>query len=334
MKRLAIHLALWALYAAVEFLANLPHSVDAEDLLRQTLFFIPVVALPFYLVAYYLVPTLLWQGKKTWFWICCLLILVVVLFVRLHWTSWYWALMSGKSMAVPLSKVTKNLIRDYAVIGFAVALKIIRDWDKKDRLTNQLQTEKRDAELQFLRAQIHPHFLFNTLNNLYGLALSQSPNTPDSILRLSGLLDFILYECNTERIPLEKEVRLILDYIELEKLRIGNRLQLQFDVKDADQTALIAPLLLLPLVENAFKHGARASNDTVFIKINLRVQEQTLYFQVENSKPETREKAGNGSKGIGLLNIEKRLKLLYSGRYFLQKFNMDNAFLVSLKLRL
>ena len=334
MTRLAIHLALWALYAAVEFLANLPHTVDREDLLRQTLFFIPVVALPFYAVAYYLVPRLLWRGHKTYFWICCLLILVAVLFIRLHWTSWYWTLMSGKSMTVPLSKVTKNLIRDYAVIGFAVALKIIRDWDKKDRLTNQLQLEKRDAELQFLRAQIHPHFLFNTLNNLYGLALTKSPHTPDSILRLSGLLDFILYECNTERIPLEKEVRLIRDYIELEKLRIGDRLQLQFVVADAGQSVLIAPLLLLPLVENAFKHGARAANDTVFIKIDLRVQDRMLYFQVENSKPEDRQEAGNGSKGIGLLNIEKRLKLLYSGRYFLHKSNTDHTFLISLKLNL
>ncbi|MCB0533738.1 MAG: histidine kinase [Lewinellaceae bacterium] len=334
MKRLAIHLALWALYAAVEFLANIPHTVDRGDLLRQTLFFIPVVALPFYVVAYYLVPKLLWRGHKTYFWICCLLILAFVLFIRLHWTSWYWTLMTGKTVTASLSKVTKNLIRDYAVIGFAVALKIIRDWDKKDRLTNQLQTEKRDAELQFLRAQIHPHFLFNTLNNLYGLALQQSPHTPDSILRLSGLLDFILYECNTDRIPLKKEIQLILDYIELEKLRIGDRLQLQFSVEDEGLNALIAPLLLLPLVENAFKHGARAANDAVFIKIDLRVQDQNLYFQVENSKPEDKQEAGNGSKGIGLLNIEKRLKLLYPGQYFMHKSNTASTFLISLKLNL
>ncbi len=334
MKRIALHLALWGLYAAVEFVANLPHYPDPRELLLQTLFFLPVIALPFYFVGYVLVPRLLWSGHKLWFWTSCFAVLLVVLLIRLYWTNWYWTLINGHDFNIPLSKISKNLIRDYAVIGFAVALKIIRDWEKKDRQTAQLKQEKRDAELQFLRAQIHPHFLFNTLNNLYGLALQQSPNTPDSILRLSGLLDFILYECNEDQIPIRKEIRLLHDYIELERLRFGERLQLKFQHDDPPENLRIAPLLLLPFVENAFKHGANATNDTVVIKVDLRVTENLLIFQVENSLRNQPKNKKNGAKGIGWQNVEKRLEWLYPHRHHLFKTETDERFLVSLKIEL
>lgn len=334
MKRVALHLTLWALYAAVEFLANLPHYRDGMALLRETLFFLPVIALPFYFIAYFLVPRLLWRGQKTAFWLSCVAVFTGVMIIRLKWTDWYWSWESGHLINLPLSKVSKNLFRDYAVIGFAVALKIIRDWDRKDRLTIQLQGEKRDAELQFLRAQIHPHFLFNTLNNLYGLALKNSPQTPDSILRLSGLLDFILYECNAEKIPVQKEITLIGQYIELERLRFGERLNLVFNCDTPPENALVAPLLLLPFVENAFKHGAGNTNGEVFVKIDLRIDGKTLWFQVENSKSPNGRPETNGSKGIGLRNVEKRLQLLYPGRYQLHKTESADVFLISLELRL
>ncbi len=334
MKRVILHLLLWTLYAIVEYVANLPHYSDREELLRQTLFFLPVIALPFYFIAYFLLPRLLWRGQKTLFWLSCAAVFLVVLFIRLKWTHWYWYWQMGHSFDVPLSKVSKNLFRDYAVIGFAVALKVIRDWDRKDRLTIQLQGEKRDAELQFLRAQIHPHFLFNTLNNLYGLALKNAPQTPDSILRLSGLLDFILYECNAEKIPVQKEITLIGQYIELERLRFGERLNLVFNHDTPPENALVAPLLLLPFVENAFKHGAGNTNGEVFVKIDLRIDGKNLWFQVENSNSPNGKSASGGSKGIGLRNVEKRLQLLYPDRYLLHKTESTDVFLISLELRL
>lgn len=334
MKRVALHLLLWTLYAVVEYVANLPHYSDRKELLRQTLFFLPVIALPFYFIAYFLLPRLLWRGQKTLFWLSCGAVFLVVLFIRLQWTHWYWLWQTGRPFDVPLSKISKNLFRDYAVIGFAVALKVIRDWDRKDRLTIQLQGEKRDAELQFLRAQIHPHFLFNTLNNLYGLALKNAPQTPDSILRLSGLLDFILYECNAEKIPVQKEITLIGQYIELERLRFGERLNLVFNADTPPENALVAPLLLLPFVENAFKHGAGSTNGEVFVKIDLRIDGKNLWFQVENSKSPNGKSESNGSKGIGLRNVEKRLQLLYADRYRLHKTESADVFLISLELRL
>lgn len=336
MYRIFLHLLLWTAYVAVEFVANLPHYRDKQELLLQTVFFLPVIAVPYYFIAYFLVPRLLWQGKKLWFWLACIIVFLLVMIFRLQWENWYWHLQLGQEFRMPLSKISKNLFRDYAVIALGVCLKIIRDWDKKDRLATRLTEEKRDAELQFLRAQIHPHFLFNTLNNLYGLALKNSPHTPDSILKLSGLLDFILYECNAEKIPLRKEMELIRHYIELERLRFGDRLELTFDPPDWSDDVQVAPLLLLPFVENAFKHGAaNTASDQVFVKIDLHLEGRTLHFQVENSKSQ-RPKSGaaDGHKGIGLLNVEKRLDLLYPGQYELKKVEGTDVFLIALTLRI
>ncbi len=335
-KRILLHLILWLAYMAVEFVANLPHYRDPQELLLQTLFFLPVIALPFYFVAYFLVPRMLWQGRKTLFWLSSAVVFLLVMVFRLQWENWYWLLKNGEYFHLPLSKTSKNLFRDYAVIALGVCLKVIRDWDKKDRLASRLQAEKRGAELQFLRAQIHPHFLFNTLNNLYGLALKGSPHTPDSILKLSGLLDFILYECNAERIPLRKELDLIGHYIELERLRFGDRLALSFHTPGTPDDLLVAPLLLLPFVENAFKHGAANSeSDVVFVKIDLYTEGRTLHFQVENSKS-SRPRAGKDDdhKGIGLRNVEKRLELLYPGGFELHKTDGADVYLIALKLRL
>lgn len=333
-RRILLHLLLWTAYVAVEFVANLPHYDDKKELLRQSIFFLPLIALPFYVVGYVLTPRLLWRGKKTLFWMACAIVFLLQIVFRLEWSNWYYNLLGDREIHLPLGKISKNLFHDYAVIALGVCLKIIRDWDNKDRLTSRLQTEKRDAQLQFLRAQIHPHFLFNTLNNLYGLALKNSPHTPDSILKLSGLLDFILYECNAEQIPLHKEINLIRHYIELERLRFGDRLNLHFEPELPPGDIHIAPLLLLPFVENAFKHGAaNTTTGEVFVKIRLFARRHTLHFQVENSKSNPISKpTDQNHQGIGLHNVEQRLALLYHGRYRLQKVEGEAVFLIDLEL--
>jgi two-component system LytT family sensor kinase len=335
MKRVLQHLLLWTAYVAVEFIANLPHYKDGAELLRQTLFFLPVIALPFYFTAYYLVPRFLWQGRKWLFWLSCTAVLLTVMAIRLKWENWYWLLQTGRDFNLPLSKISKNLFRDYAVIALGVALKIIRDWDTRDRLAQQLQQEKRDAELQFLRAQIHPHFLFNTLNNLYGLALKGSPHTAESILKLSGLLDYILYECNAPFIPVSKELTLIKQYTDMEQLRFGDRLNVTFTGGPIPDGALVAPLLMLPFVENAFKHGAiDPATDKVQVKIDLYIEKGVLHFQVENSTPSGQKKqAKEKTRGLGLRNVEKRLELLYPGRYTLRVLESNGVYLIVLSLQ-
>ena len=170
----------------------------------------------------------------------------------------------------------------------------------------ELLKEKVEAELQFLKNQTNPHFLFNTLNNLYALALKESKQTPEAILRLSNLLRFMLNESAYDKISLKKEIEVLENYIELEKLRFGDRLSLSTKFPDQLNGERIAPLILLPLVENAFKYGAGESETNCSVTIELKLEED-LHFFVENSVG----KVELESQGIGLANLKRQLDLLY-----------------------
>ena len=172
----------------------------------------------------------------------------------------------------------------------------------------QLVEEKLQSELRFLRAQTNPHFLFNTLNNLYHLARKRSDSTPDAILKLSGMMRFMLYECSAPRIRLSQEVNVIRDYLDLERLRYGARLDVGFQVEADEESRLIAPLLLLPFVENAFKHGASESQGNTWVRIFLLLKNGELHFRVENAKDPSERMA---AEGIGLKNVKRQLELLY-----------------------
>jgi two-component system, LytTR family, sensor kinase len=178
------------------------------------------------------------------------------------------------------------------------------------QMTQQLRIEKQAAELNYLKSQTNPHFLFNTLNNIYALAADKSDLTPESILRLSAILRFMLYETNVPTIRLEQEVQIISDYMALEQLRYDERLRVVFEVDMADPKQPIPPLLLIPLVENAFKHGAAETRNAPFVEIRLRVQAQTLYFQVVNSVESVTSEAPVRER-IGLSNLRRQLELLY-----------------------
>lgn len=324
------HVLFWAGFAGLDFAANGIHYADRAILLRDTLLSLPILMGAAYFVGYVLVPQLLWRGRRWAFLGASLLVAVVVCYLRWRSTLWIVFLDEGYRLALPLSKVFKNVLRDYAVIALAVSLQIIGDWDRKDRHNRVLQREKQEAELQFLRAQIHPHFLFNTLNNLYGLALTRSERTAEGILRLSGLLDYILYECNAPLIPLRKELEVIDKYVELERLRYGERLDLRLDFDGADSSIPIAPLLLLPFVENCFKHGAAAVDGNCRIELQVTTDSDSLTFTAVNSRrPDHRQREG---QSIGLQNVRRRLNMLYPNRHELEITEEERWFRVKLSI--
>lgn len=181
----------------------------------------------------------------------------------------------------------------------------------KEREKNLIK-EKLTAELQSLKNQLNPHFLFNTLNNIYALTRKKSDLAPEAVMKLSDLLSFILYEANQEQIPLSKEIQFLEDYIDIQKMRYSNGLTISFS-KEVDHTGeTIAPLLLLPLVENAFKHGASENHYDSFISLRLHIQAGKLSFEVKNSI-ETPATFTEG-KGIGLANLKRQLEMLYKGQ--------------------
>jgi LytS/YehU family sensor histidine kinase len=218
------------------------------------------------------------------------------------------------------------------VAGFAAAFKLMKYWYEKEYLNSVLQKEKLDAELQSLKAQLHPHFLFNTLNNIYSITENVSRPASDMLLKLSALLRYILYECNRPLVKLPQEFKLIEDYIALEKVRYKH-IELDVRLIDKAEGYNIAPLLLLPLVENCFKHGTSQVIEQPWINITTELKENIFAIKLINGKP-----VGNGmnnfTEGIGLSNVKKRLNLLYPGRHELVVIAEGEVFIVQLKLNL
>jgi two-component system LytT family sensor kinase len=191
----------------------------------------------------------------------------------------------------------------------------------------ETQLQLKDQELQHLKKQIHPHFLFNTLNTIYGFAIKQSKNTAPVILKLSNLLDYILYQVNKPKVSLKEEILHINEYIELERIRFRDTLQVNFTYDEIDEKVQIAPMLLIPFVENAFKHG-KLSEGILSINANLTLKKDQLNFSIRNTAHNLHN--GEESTGIGLVNIKKRLDLLYADKFSLKIENVNNWFSVEL----
>lgn len=218
-----------------------------------------------------------------------------------------------------------------SIIFFGIA-KLIHNHLKLKESTVKLRLEKQDAELNYLKSQTNPHFLFNTLNNIYSLAKDKSDLAPESILRLSKILRFMLYETGGQFISMAQEIEIIRDYIALEKLRYDESLRINFklDVEDLGQS--LPPLLLIPLVENAFKHGVSETINHPFVDIHLSTDQQQLLFVVKNSS-EIVHKEESIKENIGLSNLRRQLELLYS-EYNLSVQKIDTVFIATLKINL
>ena len=219
------------------------------------------------------------------------------------------------------------------ILGFALMIKFVKRWWHKQKETELLAKEKTKAELQLLKAQVHPHFLFNTLNNIYFFTLTNSAQAPVMIKKLSGMLHYILNECDQPLVPLEKEIKMIQDYMALEKIRYGEQMQMTIDIEKDHDNKMIAPLLLIPFVENSFKHGASKMITQPWVKLYIYIENNRLHFTIRNSKPPTNRPAI--SKGnIGLKNVTKILELLYPGTHELKIVSETDSYAVYLFLQL
>jgi LytS/YehU family sensor histidine kinase len=193
------------------------------------------------------------------------------------------------------------------------------------------EKEKVNAELQLLKAQVHPHFLFNTLNNIYSFSLKNSDKTPQMILQLSSLLSYMLYDCKNDEVLLEKEIEIMRNYIDLEKERYGSRLDVSVNIEGEVKDKYVAPLLLLPFLENAFKHGASELLKDSWLSIELYTKQNMLRCKIVNSKDEM---VISSTEGIGIENVKRRLAYLYPEKHELKLSDEGNFYVVSLLLEL
>jgi len=224
----------------------------------------------------------------------------------------------------------------FSYIALSTLLHLSKSWfelNEKKKAINKLEREKLDAELLSLKTQINPHFLFNSLNNLYSLSLDQDSRLPDLLLRLSDNLRYMLYESGDHFVPLQKEIQFLENYIDLQRLRAPERVDIQFAVEGKIKDKAIAPLLLIHFVENAFKFGAKGSNTSAYAHIHCKVLENTLEFRVSNNKGKLAMPSKQAG-GIGLSNTQKRLQLLYPDRHQLRIEELEEDFYLFLTLTL
>jgi LytS/YehU family sensor histidine kinase len=298
-----------------------------------------VIALNFILFEYS-VPFVL-RKRKTIIYNILLAVLLLWVYLMLYsFGSYTWRLLGIQvHVYTPLrifSSIDATLKNQMAYstgsVFFFGIIRHIYNYTKLKQATQQLRIEKQQAELNYLKSQTNPHFLFNTLNNIYSLARDKSDLAPESILRLSKILRFMLYETGGEFIAIEQELKIMSDYIALEKLRYDDSLHVNFNHDVEDMKQAIPPLLLIPLVENAFKHGVSETRNQPFVDIHLSVNKRQLAFVVKNS---TEEFPGEGSvkENIGLSNLRRQLEMLYTD-YNLSVQQGASVFTTTLKINL
>jgi len=244
----------------------------------------------------------------------------------------YFPTMPGMQFIVPVWG--RQILFNYpTIVGFALAIKLLKSWYLKQKEAAQVAREKINAELQLLKAQVHPHFLFNTLNNIYSFIINDSPAATEAIKKLSTLLRYIINECNQPLVKLEKELKMIKGYIDLEKIRYGESFNMRLQIQGNAINKMICPLLLIPFLENSFKHGASQMLAHPWVNLDIVIEDQYLYFNLTNSTPAlTGEKTV--TKGLGLSNVKKRLTILYPGTHSLNITDDVMSFGVSLKIPL
>ncbi|MDB4292407.1 histidine kinase [Maribacter sp.] len=321
------HLLFWVgLFFLFAILAAL-NSGSIRPHLITYIAFIPAQMLAAYTLNYYQLPKLLYKKKYLLFGISLLVsIYVFSALGRISVVHIAEPYVRTDFVQEPIFEILSDMAYLFSVYFtstyvYAFLMMLIKAvktrFEEKQRL-ELLQKEKIASELKFLKGQIQPHFLFNTLNNLYALTLSKSDLAPVVVLKLSDLLDFILYQSNQSSIPISKEIELIQGFIELETLRYRDKIGVDFKYEVPDNTLHIPPLLLLPLVENAFKHGASGSTEKALIKIDLKATAQQLNFEIYNTKTKNVIPKTQAGKGIGTSNLRRQLALEYPNKHSLE----------------
>lgn len=339
-NRIKWHILFW--FAYVFFNTTIPSVLDVDNTFLKDLSFVlvqlPIKIIATYSLVYFFMPRYL-LVKKYYVFFAFIIPLAFALGTLQRYILGttlypiYYPEHLAEYGVIYWPKVFYAAVDIYSIATVAAVIKLLKQWFSNQQITNSLKQEKLAAELKFLKAQIHPHFLFNTLNNLYALTLKKSSKAPEVVLKLSELLDYMLYECNVSKVSLEKEVNMLENYIALEKIRYGDDLKINFNVDKSVKEILISPMLLLPLVENAFKHGVSGEIYEKWIRIELKAKDQVLEFSIENNRDiSSTNNKQSYTEGIGLKNVIRRLELVYHKKHQLKIEDKGDRFKVLLTI--
>ncbi|SEL26632.1 sensor histidine kinase [Parapedobacter koreensis] len=327
-----IYLGYWVMVTLI-FLYDRTYLIEKAGLPN---FFACVVVRVALLIAlawaniHWLIPRYLLHGKYGQYFALVVALIVAYLVIQSLYDHYLFGYVLGPNRNVRLStSLIYNFTHTSLYLLLTVALKFSMDWYEQKKVLQEIRVEKLQAEVNYLRAQVNPHFLFNALNNLYALTIKKSDEAPDVVLKLSELMEYMLYESDEAYVPLEKEINYLNNYLDLEKIRQGNQADIRLVVSGNVDKCQIPPFLILPLVENAFKHGISRAVRNAYLHIHIAIGEQ-LEVRIANNKVGVRPHHSNG--GVGLANLRKRLELLYAGNYDLHIVDGADRYEVTLKI--
>ncbi len=327
-NRVLQHILFWALSFLI--LVNV-FKVSAEikeiDLVYTFVFHLPIF-LVVYLNLKVLFPFFMEKGRYLFFFVGAVVVIIAGSgFYMALFNKWVDYIFDGYYFIA--SYRFRDISLFYLVyISLSSLLKLARGWFK----LQEIEKEKNETELKALRSQINPHFLFNSLNSIYSLARKKSPEVPGKIVQLSDLMRHIIYESDSDLIPLEKEIEMVRNYIGMQNLRASGPEKISLETSGETKNKKIAPLVFLPFVENSFKHGLKSGAENVYAKIKISVEKDKLLFEVENTKGGTPVLSDSKYKGIGIENVRKRLELIYPSSHKLEIMDGENTFKVVLRI--
>jgi two-component system, LytTR family, sensor kinase len=327
------HLFFWTLVFGVWYFLRYQDYDTQQQAFLVTLIKVVDLAMLVYVTNYVLIPQLLYKKKYAWFVLGFIALVVTSSIIKMNIIG----MVINDQAMINFSGNLKTRIYDHVIPHFflviaGVAVKLIFDYSSLQQRMAEIAKEKAEAELNFLKSQINPHFLFNSLNAVYFLIDKNNTEARESLHKFSDMLRYQLYELNGAKIPIEREVSYLKDYVDLQKLRKDNSYSVQFSSSPRVNGFSIEPLLLVPFVENAFKHISHYTGRNNFVKLDLDRSNGHFTFTVVNSKEpgKTTEKHG----GIGLVNVKRRLELLYPGKHSLHISDQSDQYKVELSLKL
>lgn len=329
------HVFFWMLVFGVWYF--LRYEDYALEITAFKITFVKVIdlALMVYVTNYLLIPKLLYKKRYVWFTLCFVIMIVSSSLLKMQIIGQ----ILGNPALFKLSagnlkvRIYDNVIPHFFLVIAGAAFKLMSDYGEMQKHMAEMAKEKAEAELNFLKSQINPHFLFNSLNSVYFLIDKENKDARNALHKFSDMLRYQLYEANGEKIPIEKEISYLRDYVDLQRLRKDENYDVQFQCSPEVKDFSIEPLLLVPFVENAFKHISHKSGKKNFVKLDLTRQNGYFDFKVENSKEAGTHHSKNEG-GIGLGNVKRRLELLYPDTHQLSIHEQDDTFNVILKIKI
>lgn len=331
------HIWFWLGYFAFNVIRWGSYFDDYWYSLKSNLVEFPLHIVLVYFNIYFLIPRFILTKKyKTYIFLFIVSLLVLyIIRTNLNFflvTKNIWPEAGGNEQAYTFNHIIAVILGEVYVVALATAIKLIFDWVYERDRVKDLQKVQLITELNYLKAQIQPHFFFNTLNNLYALTLEKSDIAPSVVVKLSEIMQYILYDVKEPKISLFTSINYIQNYLDLERLRYGDNIITSTDIIGNIEDVTVPPLLFLPFIENCFKHGAK-DNDNIEVNISFEnIENEWLIFKVENTYSKLKTKEVNTKPGIGNQNVKRRLELLFPNNFDLKTTTIDHKYCIQLKI--